>query len=58
MLFDAEKKKRLERIVNFVESVYVPMFLRVHLKPHASDGPENAFNKTKHRRAKPLKSDF
>ena len=42
MLFDAEKRYRLERIVNFVESVYAPMFLRVHLKPCASDGLENA----------------
>ena len=42
MLFDAEKRNRLERIVNFVASVYAPIFLRVHLKPRASDGPENA----------------
>ena len=42
MLFDAEKRKRLERIVNFVASVYASMFLRVHLKLCAFDGPENA----------------
>ena len=42
MLFDVEKRNHLERIVNFVASVYAPMFLRVHLKPRASDGPENA----------------
>ena len=43
MLFDAEKRNRFERIVNFVASVYhIPMFLKVHLKPLASDGPENA----------------
>ena len=41
MLFDAEKRNRLERIVNFVASVYAPMFLRVHVKPRASDGPGN-----------------
>ena len=41
MLFDAEKRNRLERIVNFVASVYAPMFLRVHSKPRASDGPGN-----------------
>ena len=41
MLFDAEKRNRLERIVNFVASVYAPMFLRVHLKPRTSDGPGN-----------------
>ena len=43
MLFDAEKRNHLEGIVNFVASVYAPMFLRVHLKLRASDGPpENA----------------
>ena len=42
MPFDAEKINRLERIVNFVANVYVPMFLKVHLKPRASEGPENA----------------
>ena len=42
MLFDAEKLNCLERIKNFVASVCAPMFLRVHLKPSASDGPENA----------------
>ena len=36
------KKKSPYRIVNFVASVYAPMFLRVHLKPRAFDGPENA----------------
>ena len=34
-------KNRLERIEKFVASVYAPMFLMVHLKPPASDGPEN-----------------
>ena len=42
MLFDAEKIYCLERIENFVENVCALMFLRVHLKPCASDGPENA----------------
>ena len=41
MLFDAEKRNRHEKIVNFVARVYAPMFLRVHLKPRASDGPGN-----------------
>ena len=31
MLFDAETRNRLERIVNFVASVHDPMFLSVHL---------------------------
>ena len=38
MVFDAEKRNRLERIINFVASVYAPMFLRIHLNPRASDG--------------------
>ena len=42
MLFDAKKRNCLERIVSFVASVCAPMFLRVHLKPRASDGSENA----------------
>ena len=42
MLFDAEKRNHFERIVNFVASVYAPMFLRVHLKPRVPDGSENA----------------
>ena len=42
MLFHAENRNRLERIVNFVASVYAPMFLRVDLKPRVPDGSENA----------------
>ena len=42
MMFDAVKRNRLERIVNFVSSVYAPMFLRVHLKPRVPEGLENA----------------
>ena len=42
MLFDAVKRNRLEGIVNFVASVYAPMFLRVHLKPRVPEGSENA----------------
>ena len=41
MLVDTEKRNRLEKIVNFVASVYAPMFLRVHLKPRVSDSSEN-----------------
>ena len=40
-LFDAKKRNRLERIVDFVASVNAPMFLRIHLKARASDDPEN-----------------
>jgi len=40
--FDDEKKHSLERITSFIASVYAPMFLRVHVKPRAPDGPENA----------------
>ena len=68
MLFDAEKRNCLERIINFVASVCSPMFLRVHLKPRASDGSENAifsrdfllfFNQQdQHWCAKPSKSAF
>ena len=42
VLFDVKKRNRLERVVNFVASVYASMFLRVHLKPRPSDAPENA----------------
>ena len=42
MLFDAEKRNRFERIVNYVAKVYAPMFLRVHLESRAFHGPENA----------------
>ena len=42
LLFDAEKRNRLKRIVIFIASVYAPKFLSVHLKPRAFDGPENA----------------
>ena len=48
MLFDAEKRNRLNRIVNFVASVYAPMFLKVHSKPRASDGLENAIFSSDH----------
>ena len=41
-LFDAEKRNHLKRIVNFVVSVYAPMFLKVYIKQRVSDGPENA----------------
>ena len=45
MLFDTKKRNRFERIVKFVASVYAPMFLRVHLKPRASNGTKNAIKK-------------
>ena len=37
MLFDAEKRNRLERMVNFVVSVCAPMFQSFHVKPRVSD---------------------
>ena len=43
MLFHAKKINRFERIVNFVASVYVPMFLRVHLKPLAKTVNQRSF---------------
>ena len=68
ILVDAEKRNRLKRIVNFVASVCATMFLRVHLKPRASDGSENAIfsrdlllfinQQDQHWFAKPLKSAF
>ena len=42
MLFDAEKENGLNRIVNFVASVYAPMFLKVCLKPRVPEGSETA----------------
>jgi len=36
-----EKKICLQRVVSFIASAYAPMFLRSHLKPRASHGPEN-----------------
>jgi len=40
MILD-DKICRLENIVNFIASVYVLMFLRIHMKPRAPDGPGN-----------------
>ena len=37
-----KENNRLERNADFVAIAYAPMFLRVHSKPRASDGPENA----------------
>ena len=33
------EKKKLSRLVSFIVSVYLPSFLMIHLKPHASEGP-------------------
>ena len=33
------EKKKLSRLVSFIAFVYLPLFLMIHLKPHASDGP-------------------
>ena len=38
---DVDQINRLRRIVSFVTSVYAPMFMRVHLKPRAVNGPGN-----------------
>ena len=42
LLMLKKENNRLERNADFVASAYAPMFLRVHLKPRASDGLENA----------------
>ena len=35
------QKGKLLRIVSYVVTVYVPMFLKIHLNPRAPDGPSN-----------------
>ena len=35
------QKDHVKLIVGFVASVYLPMFLKIHLNPAASEGPEN-----------------
>ena len=41
-LFQGEiNDEDLDRITSFIVNVYVPMFVRIHLKPKAFDGPSN-----------------
>ena len=35
------QKTNLLHIVSYIVSVYVPMFLRIHLNPHVPEGPTN-----------------